>query len=179
MAWRIGISLVVAYTSWTLTASGADTPPPTGAIVGRAVDVEGKPVAGADVWSIVWGATAYKKVGRARTDADGRFRLEPLRVDQEVHRWFDAPGMARERREGVDIFEGRDHDIGPMTVVPGTRITGRVVDRAGQADLSGAKIALEVYRRVLGPHDRLGPGQMAARRPMPRAGSRPRNLAGG
>ena len=144
----IGISLVVACASLTLEASGADAPSPTGAIVGRAVDVEGKPVAGAEVWGISRGAAAREEVGRTRTDADGRFRLAGLRVAKEVDLYFDAPGMARERREGIHVFEGRDHDIGPMALVAGTRIAGRTVDAKGRP-VPKAKLAIEVYHRVL------------------------------
>jgi len=148
MVGRMEISRVVACLAWTLAAIGADAPTPTGAIVGRVVDAEGKPVGSAEVWGVARGKAAYEEVGRSRTDADGRFKLASLRVDREVAVYFDAPGMARERHESVHVFEGRDHEIVPMVLVSGTRVAGRVVDAQGRA-VPGAKLAVEVYHRVL------------------------------
>ncbi len=49
----------------------------------------------------------------------------------------------------VHALAGQAHDIGPMTLIPGTRIKGRVADAGGRA-IAGAKVKLQVYRRVLG-----------------------------
>jgi hypothetical protein len=112
------------------------------------VDIAGKPVGGAEVWGISWGAAARAEVGRTKTDAEGRFRLAPLKADKSVDLFFDAPGMARERSENLHVFEGRDHDIGSMVLVAGTRVAGRVVDAKG-GPIGGVRLAIEVYHRTL------------------------------
>ena len=147
MVRRIGLCLCMAWAYGSGMASGTDAPP-TGAIAGRAVDVGGKPVVGAEVWGISWGAAAREEVGRTKTDAEGRFRLAPLKVEKPVDLWFDAPGMARERSESIHVFEGRDHDIGSMVLVAGTKVAGKVVDAKG-SPIGGAKLAIEVSHRSL------------------------------
>jgi hypothetical protein len=117
----------------------------TGATVGRVVDLQGRPIAGA----VVWGVAYRDKVGSTSTDADGRFRLAPLNPEKPIDVWGDAPGLARQRREGLHVFPGRDHDIGTLILLPGTRIRGRVVDTHGRP-LAGARIAVKDYRHVLG-----------------------------
>jgi hypothetical protein len=146
MMGRLGVSLMVAGAWWfSSTAGGAEGPERSGGIVGRVVDLQGRPVPGAEVW----GEALRKEAGRVRADAEGRFRLGPIGEDKAVDVWFEGEGLARERREGVHVFGGRDHDLGTLTLVPGTRVAGRVVD-AGGRPIPGAKVAIEVYRRVLG-----------------------------
>ncbi len=120
-------------------------PAATGAIAGRVVDLQGRPVAGAEVWGVVY----REKVGSTTTDAEGRFRLAGLKEDKPVDVWAEAPGLARQRREGLHVFAGRDHDMGTLTLLPGTRIRGRTVDAGGRS-VPGARIKLGDYRFVLG-----------------------------
>lgn len=117
----------------------------TGTITGSVVDREGRTIAGAEVW----GLAARARVGSTRTDADGRFRLGPLKWDKAVTVWADVPGLARERRDDVHVFGGRDHEIRPLTLLPGTRLTGRVVDAQGRP-IAGTEIEIRDYRHVLG-----------------------------
>ncbi len=89
--------LAAALIAWASSAraddkAGGDAAA-TGAITGRVVDREGRPIAGAEVWGIARGATARDKVGAARTDADGLFRLAPLKEDKPVTVWADAQGF--------------------------------------------------------------------------------------
>jgi Carboxypeptidase regulatory-like domain len=142
--WGIGWMLACA-SCVTTAASGADGPKPAGGIVGQVVDIRGIPISGASVW----GVSLRKEIGRVQSDAEGRFRLGSIPVDKAVDVWYEAAGMARERREGVHAFEGKDHDLGSLILVPGTRISGRVVDQGGRP-IAGASIAIEVFRRVLG-----------------------------
>src|SRR5262249_42371968 len=117
----------------------------TGAIVGRVVDLRGRPVSGTEVWGV-----AYRdKVGSTSTDADGRFRLAPLKPDKPVDVWADASGFARQRRKGLHVFPGRDRALGVLTLLPGTRIRGRVVDTQGRP-IAGAKVEIKDYRHTLG-----------------------------
>src|SRR5262245_8647820 len=97
---------------------------PTGAVTGQVVDLKGRPVAGA----VVWGVSYQEKYGPTESDADGRFRLPALKVDKPVTIWADLPSLARERRDDVRVFAGKDHDIGRLTLLPGTRMIGRAVD---------------------------------------------------
>jgi len=143
-------SLLAAAASILVAAVRADdrpggAPSATGAITGRVVDLNGRPIAGAEVWGLAF----RDKVGSTRADADGRFRLAPLKEDKPITVWADAPGFARQRREGVHVFGGRDHDISPLVLLPGTRICGRVVD-ARRRPIAGVTIMVDDYRFVLG-----------------------------
>ena len=97
----------------------------------------------------VWGLSYQEKFGPTRSGADGRFRLAALKPDKPVTVWADAPGLARERRDDVRIFPGKDHDIGRLTLLPGTRMRGRVVDAQGKP-IAGAGVKLDLYRHQLG-----------------------------
>jgi hypothetical protein len=116
-----------------------------GAVTGQVVDLQGRPVAGATVW----GLSYQEKYGPTASGADGRFRLPDLKFDKPVTVWADAPGLARERRDDVRILPGKDHDIGRLTLLPGTRISGRAVDAQGKP-VVGAKVELKHYRHQLG-----------------------------
>jgi protocatechuate 3,4-dioxygenase beta subunit len=141
--------LVVAFITGAADIRADDRPggqsPATGAITGRVVDLEGRPIERAKVWGMPYLHT----LGATRTGADGRFRLEPLKADKPVAVWADAAGFARQRREGLHVFAGRDHDIGTITMLPGTCIRGRAVD-AGGRPVAGARVKVEDYRFILG-----------------------------
>jgi len=138
-AWLVGAADVRADEGPGSKANG------TGALVGRVADLQGRPVSGAEVWGVAF----RDKVGSTSTNADGRFRLAPLKPDKPVDVWADAPGFARQRRKGLHVFPGRDRDLGTLTLLPGTRIRGRAVDAQGRS-LAGVKIAVQDYRHVLG-----------------------------
>ena len=116
-----------------------------GAITGIVVDHQGRPVAGA----AVWGVSQQEKFGPTRSGVDGRFRLPALKPDKPVTVWADVPSLARERRDDVRIFPGKDHDLGRITLLPGTRMRGRVVDAQGKP-IAGAGVKLDLYRFQLG-----------------------------
>jgi hypothetical protein len=117
----------------------------TGAVTGQVVDLQGHPVAGA----AVWGVSYQEQFGPTRSDAGGRFRLPALKLDKPVTIWADLPGLARERRDDVRSFAGQDHDIGRLTLLPGTRMLGRAVDAEGRP-VAGAGVQLALYRHQLG-----------------------------
>jgi len=141
--------MVPILTAWALASRADEKPasPPaqTGAVTGMVVDVQGRPVAGA----AVWGVSHQEQFEPTRSGADGRFRLPALKFDKPVTVWADAPGLARERREYVRIFPGKDYDIGRLTLLPGTRIRGRIVDAQGKP-IAGAGVKLDLYRFQLG-----------------------------
>lgn len=150
MAWRdvaivlVGILLIGAADIRADDGSGGKSTA-TGAIAGRILDPGGRPVAGAEVWGVVF----REKAGSTSTDAGGRFRLAGLKEDKPVDVWAEAPGLARQRREGLHVFAGRDRDMGALTLLPGTRIRGRAVDSQGRP-VVGFRIKLDIYRYVLG-----------------------------
>ena len=126
------------------SARSAD-PPPKGTASGRVVDPDGKPVAGARVWTQVAPADAWPL--EASTDTDERFRLGPL---DPACRWLgtlviDADGYPRVflrtelRLTGID--PGRDTDLGTFHLAPGRVLTGVVLDEAG-APLAGTKVRI-------------------------------------
>ena len=104
-----------------------------------------------------------RRFGPTRSGADGRFRLPALKPDKPVTVWADAPGLARERRDDVRIFPGKDHDIGRLTLLPGTRIVGRVVDAQGKP-VAGAGVKLDLYRSPARPHDLVAGDRVDAQR---------------
>src|SRR4051794_13842259 len=94
--------LAAALIAWA--AAGADSPPAgapeaTGAITGRVVDRQGRPIGGAEVWGLAY----HDRLGSTRADGEGRFRLAPLKEDRPVTVWAEAPGFARERRDGIHV----------------------------------------------------------------------------
>jgi hypothetical protein len=117
----------------------------TGAVTGQVVDLLGHPVVGA----AVWGVARQEKFGPTQSDAEGRFRLPGLKLDKAVTIWADVPSLARERRDDVRVFADKDHDIGRLTLLPGTRMIGRAVDAQGKP-VAGADVRLALYRHQLG-----------------------------
>jgi hypothetical protein len=149
MARRSVTILAAALFAWAARGPASDEPArapvQTGAITGLVVDLKGNPVAGA----AVWGTTRPRKTGPTRTGPDGRFRLTGFEPDKAITIWADASHLSRERHEGVRIFPDKDHDIGQITLLPGTRIVGRVIDSRGQP-VGGAAVNLELFRHQLG-----------------------------
>jgi hypothetical protein len=117
----------------------------TGAVAGLVVDLQGRPVAGAKVWGMAFPL----RYAPTRSGADGRFRLAGLEPGKPVTVWADVPDLARERRDDVRIFAGKDRDIGRLTLLPGTRIRGRAVDARGKP-VPGAGVKLDLFRHQLG-----------------------------
>ncbi len=141
---RRGIAMmVVGLTAWASAWAWAGEK--AGMVVGRVVDVQGKPIGGAGVLALA----RYDVVGQVHADAEGRFRLGPIDPAKSLTIWASAPGMARERIEDVRVFAGADRDLGDFRLVPGTRLVGRAVDAHG-GPVAGAKVSINVYHRVLG-----------------------------
>ncbi|MEM7308169.1 MAG: sigma-70 family RNA polymerase sigma factor [Planctomycetota bacterium] len=120
----------------------------TAAVTGRVLGELGRPVAGAEVMLLpdddeglfgllVLDASGSRAVARTTSDTGGRFEL-PLTEAGGYHVAVGADGFAPFRKETVADPE-RDNDVGDLTLDPGVRISGRVVDRAG-APLAGVQI---------------------------------------
>lgn len=128
-----GLIYILSFTCLGLLGTAgltAESPRETGGAVGRVVDPAGRPIAGAKVWAEV----RANILGRARTDADGHFRLETVNAERAITLWAEASeqGLAREHFEDVRIFAGRETDVGDLMLVPGAQLSGRVVDAKGQ-----------------------------------------------
>ncbi len=140
---------MAALVAWAVPGRADETPngapAETGAVTGLVVDLQGRPVAGA----AVWGVFRQEKFGPTRSGADGWFRLPELKPDKPVTVWADVPSLAREHCDDVRIFPGKDHDIGRLTLLPGTRIRGRAVDAQGEP-VAEAGVKLDLYRYQLG-----------------------------
>ncbi len=143
------LSIALAAIAWAGVVRADDSPAKkaeaTGALVGRVVDLKGHPVEGAEVWGVI----RRSRVAATRTSGDGRFRLGPIAEEKAVDLWFEAPGLSRQVREGLHVLGGKDHDLGDLKALPGTRIRGRVVDSSGKP-LPGVRLAIEDYRYILG-----------------------------
>jgi Carboxypeptidase regulatory-like domain len=131
----------------------ARAPAQTGAITGMVVDPHGRPVAGATIW----GASRQEKLESTRSGADGRFRMAGLKPDKPVTVWADAPNLARERRDDVHIFPGKDRDIGRLTLLPGTRSRGHPRLRLGELYEDRQGRPVHRARRRKGPQESPAP----------------------
>jgi Carboxypeptidase regulatory-like domain len=145
----VTIGTLSTLVAWATLGRAEETPAGaaarTGAATGLVVDLQGRPVVGAEVR----GMSYQETYAPTRSGNDGRFRLAGLKPGKPVTVWADAPGLARERREDVHIFPGQDRDIGRLALLPGTRIRGRAVDARGKP-VGGTGVKLELYRFQLG-----------------------------
>lgn len=149
-------SLFRTRVGWVVAACGAalagvamadEARQGTGTVAGRIVDLEGRPVAGAEVWA----GDRDQVTARVRTGADGRFRLGPLSEERAATIWAEdeARGLAREHFEEVRVFAGFETELGTVALVPGIRVVGRVIDRQGRP-VAGGEATLESWHHLLG-----------------------------
>jgi RNA polymerase sigma factor (sigma-70 family) len=130
---------------------------------GRVISSDGKPVAGARVWGH---SRSGASIAEVRTDANGRFRLEPIALGNEnrVVLCIDADGYAlwKSPRSGVLAFAGLDCDLGNIQVDPGRVFRGQVLDADGKPRLD-TTIEASVHRNYFGHSvEPIGPGQPRA-----------------
>lgn len=132
---RIGGRLTVLFAALNVALAAlsgpagarADEALPKGTLSGSVVDDEGRPVAGARVWSAPWDD---KLLMEAFTDAEGRFHIGPL---EPVYRfrgdlWIDAEGFARQYvlNQTFSDFPGADCQIGAVRLDRGCVFAGQI-----------------------------------------------------
>lgn len=116
---------------------------------GRVEDGEERPIEGAEVAIVSrkgFDTRAFMRslddeaaVGRARTDAEGRFRFEDLASGEYALRVARA-GFADKLEALVEVSaETRDSDLGTLRMSPVAPIEGRVVDSA-ERPIAGARV---------------------------------------
>jgi hypothetical protein len=112
------------------------TIPAGGAIIGRIVGIS-------DPRKVV--VRDQQTLSTARPAADGRFRIDRLPALRYQLR-VSGHGIADTYVYDVDVGKGRDTDVGDITVRPGRRVAGVVVDAAGKL-VDGATVRVEVDSR--------------------------------
>ncbi|MEO1085682.1 MAG: carboxypeptidase regulatory-like domain-containing protein, partial [Acidobacteriota bacterium] len=127
--------------------------------VGRVVDVDDKPVAGAvvelgpqppsgDLSTLFQRMRESGDPESTTTDAEGRFRLGNLEP-QTYRLQVTAAGFAMVKVPGLEIpADVGEHDLGVIVVAPGVSIEGRVTDADGGA-LTGAVVKSQPSGRDL------------------------------
>jgi beta-lactamase regulating signal transducer with metallopeptidase domain len=152
--WLVAAGLgVVLGTSATLAAVrlvAREGPRP--AIEGAVVGADGKPIEGADVVLLRFRPSIRdarmappvpaRLLGRARSDAQGKFRIEPQAEEPQVEDLFKlvatAPNACFAARDLGDL---NDPIVEPIRLTPGLPMTVRLVDLEG-APIAGADIHL-------------------------------------
>jgi hypothetical protein len=111
------------------------------------VDLEGQPVAGAEVWA----SDRDGVTTRAKTQADGLFHLGLVSDERAATVWaeHEQRGLAREHFEEVRVIAGRETDLGDIALVPGVRLVGRFVDKEGRP-IAGAEATILSRHHILG-----------------------------
>jgi hypothetical protein len=128
-------------------------------VVGRVLDPQGKPVAGASVMvyarsMIFQPATSaersfVKQLGRASSDVSGRFRVDVPRTSSSRHDGFGAVALAPGFGVAwIDLDPDDDRPPADITLRPEQVIRGRLFDLQGQP-AALVKLSVAAIRRVL------------------------------
>ncbi len=126
---------------------------PKGSLIGRIVDPEGKPVAGAKIHVNTWGDKAEVLLAEAVSDSEGRFRLGPMKPIYR-HKFpilIDAEGFAQQYIQpgSFSIYPGIDFDFGDIRVDRGRIFSGQVLSDDGKG-LPEADVNCKPYIHSLG-----------------------------
>src|SRR5687768_992224 len=128
MSLRLAFCLVVAFPAGFAWADDSEALRQHGAIVGRVVDVDGRPVPHARVW---FEGDARKILAEARTDEDGRYRLVAIPATLGGELLVEADRHGREYRADVRVFPARQVTLADVVVAPGREVIGRILDANG------------------------------------------------
>lgn len=141
--WLVVMALGVAL----LGAGPTNDSPGSGTVTGRVIDLDGRPVKGAEVWAGDRGQAGAMTL----TGADGRFRLGSVSEERATTVWaeYQDGGLAREHFADVRVHAARETDLGNITLAPGARFAGRVVDAHGRP-VAGAKATIVSRHHILG-----------------------------
>jgi hypothetical protein len=120
--------LLAALLAGSVGASEPEIDAPSGALAGRVVDIDGRPVAGARVW---FEGQGRKTLAEARTNDGGRYRLESIPPTFQGDLLIDAGGYGREYRDEVRVFPARQVELRDVVMAPGRDVVGRILDRNG------------------------------------------------
>lgn len=120
---------------------------PAATLEGRVTDALGQPVAGATV--SLYPKFRFHQFFLARTDANGRYRLEKIWSDREAHPdnrdWgkyevaVRHPRLTAATRE-VAFTLGQTISGFDLAAVPGTEVVGRLLDPATRAPVVGGRV---------------------------------------
>ena len=150
---------------------------PAGALEGRITDPLGRPVEGATV--SLYPKFRFHQYFLAKTDADGRYRVEKIWSDRDAHRdqpdWgkyeiaVRHPLLTAATRE-VSFSAGQTISGFDIAASPGVEIVGRVLDPATKASVTGVGVQVDSPsgRQTFltgtdgGFHGRVMPGKISA-----------------
>lgn len=161
MIGRAWIAVVAGVSPLMSIAQSSKPPAAIGALAGRVVSDRGAAVSGARVFALDRGSDETRWV-ECIADGDGRFRLAPLSATPSLDIWAESADLSRQRWEGVPVFANHDHNIGELTLLPGTRLRGTAVDGDGKP-VSAARLVVEGrYHKLAHTVTALGPDWLVA-----------------
>ncbi|QIK82327.1 carboxypeptidase regulatory-like domain-containing protein [Sanguibacter sp. HDW7] len=145
----LALTLGLATAPSAIADGGAET-----ALTGRVVDTAGDPIAGAQVTAYARDAVlgSWGALTSTNTAADGRYELTSLPVGESFRIGFTHDDFQSTFYGGSDIVESAADmltvaaptALETVTLTPGARITGRVVDDAGEP-VVGASVTTYVW----------------------------------
>lgn len=121
-----------------------------GFLAGRVVDPDGRPIAGARVWSRGHGDKT--PVAETKTDARGRYRLGPIKASVQrrgADLLVEAAGFARQYVECPAVYPGCDRDAREIVLPRGQRVRGQLIDLDGKPR-AGAPVEVHLSRHYMG-----------------------------
>jgi hypothetical protein len=123
--WALVAFLFVGNLGPALGGSDQPVRQPTGVVAGTIVDFDGRPIRAGRVW-IEAKKSRGKVIATAEIQSSGQFRIGPVAAECHAVLLVEAPGYAREYREGVSIFPGATNEM-QIALAPGRPVTGRVL----------------------------------------------------
>lgn len=149
---RTAVALFLALAPWAGFADAAPPSPPVPEITGRVTDIQGKPIAGAQVWAVpeqrasAWVWKAAVEAGPQLSAEDGSFMLRGLPAGKPVNLEICAGGFEPQNlflpRPGPEPVRAVLSVVPPPPPPHAARISGRVVDARGRP-VAGTRVLVE------------------------------------